>query len=270
MPARDDIAFLVGSEKRVRLLRALSAAADSPSNLATRCSCARETAQRTLRGFRERGWVQKVEGEYALTGAGQIVLDAYDAMEQSVEAADRLADFLLYAEDVVADLPRSVLRELEVTNATTEDPHAPIDRFLSVIGTEPVSSFRGITPIVSRIFNESVWSVVESESTVELVLDESVLETSEREYPVALRRAFELDNMELYVSPAPLTFGLAIIDDRVFVGAYTEAGNLIAGIDGSEDQFVRWAENLFERRKAGAQPVEQGDVAVPSYQPDSD
>ncbi len=264
MTARDSIAFLVGSEKRLTLLRELADGADTPSSLATRSSCARETAQRTLREFVDRGWTKQTGAEYELTGAGTIVLDAYDEFAAEMETADRLSDFLLYADDVVSDLPRSVLAEVKVTNTTAENPHATIDRYLSVLGNDHVATFRGITPIVSRIFNEAAQGVIDGETRIELVIDESVLQTSEQEYSEALHRAFELENMDLYQSPESLDFGLAVIDGHVFVGAYTESGRLVSSIDGTDERFRQWALERFESFRESSRQLDRQDTNLAS------
>jgi predicted transcriptional regulator len=264
MTARDSIAFLVGSDKRLSLLRELADGSDTPSTLASRSSCARETAQRTLGEFVDRGWAKQTGTEYELTGAGQIVLDAYDEFAAEMETADRLSDFLLYADDVVSDLPRSVLAEVEVTNTTAENPHATIDRYLSVLGTDHVSTFKGISPIVSRIFNEAAQGVTDSETMIELVIDESVLQTSQREYSESLLRAFELENMDLYLSPDPLDFGLAVIDGHVFVGAYTESGRLVSSIDGTDERFRQWALDRFESYRENCRELDLQDTNLAS------
>lgn len=249
MSARDEIAFLVGSESRVAILRALRKHPHRPSELATECSCARETAQRTVSAFAERGWAEKEtdDGRYALTAAGEMVANGYEEFEATVAVADRFSVLLANVGSVVADLDPVVLRRLHGTTATSDNPHAPINRFLTVAGSDYVDEFRGITPIVSRIFNEAAERIIGPESSVQLVIDERVFETSASEYPEDLTRAYELDQFQLFVSPKRLEFGLMLVDGHAYLAAYDEQGNLIASIDGTDDDFVDWAERTYAR-----------------------
>jgi predicted transcriptional regulator len=253
MTPRESIAFLVGSESRVTILRNLCEQSWRPTELAEASSCARETAQRTLTSFSDRGWVKKNGGgKYELTPAGRMVASEYEQFEQTVEAADRLSVLLANVGDAVADLDADVLSRLNAATATTENPHAPINRFLSVVGDDPVDEFQGITPIVSRVFNQAAERIIGPKSEVELVIDEDVLETSATEYPDALERAFELDQFTLYLSPTELTFGLMIVDGSVYLGAYDDNGNLVASVDGDDEEFVTWARNVYERHRGAA------------------
>ncbi|WP_231751490.1 winged helix-turn-helix domain-containing protein [Halogeometricum sp. CBA1124] len=267
MSARGEIAFLVGSESRVAVLRGpFRDQPYRPSELAAECSCARETAQRTVTAFADRGWVEKLtdDGRYALTAAGDVVAESYDEFEATVAVADRLSVLLSNLGDVAVDLDPVVLDRLHAAEATADNPHAPINRFLTVAGEEHVERFRGITPIVSRIFNEAAARVIGPESSVELVVDEAVLETSASEYPDDLERAFELDQFRLFVAPAKLDFGLMIIDGHAYLAAYDSQGTILASVDGTDDEFVAWAERTFRRCRESTRPFtatqEGGDV----------
>ncbi|SFR69522.1 helix-turn-helix transcriptional regulator [Halogeometricum limi] len=247
MSTREAIAFLVGSESRLELLRTLRDRPSRPSELADECSCARETAQRTVGAFVDRGWARKENGRgrYALTASGVLVAEGYEAFEARVSVADRFSVLLENLGGVVSDLDPVVFDRLRGTTATPDDPHAPIDRFLAVVGTETVSEFRGVTPIVSRVFNEAARRIIGQQSNVELVIDERVFETSASEYPDDLTRAYELDQFDLFVCPERLTFGLMLVDGHAYLAAYDDHGNLLASVDGTDREFVEWAERTY-------------------------
>lgn len=261
MSTRDEIAFLVGSESRVAILRALRKQPYRPSELAMECSCARETAQRTVSAFVDRGWAEKEteDGRYALTAAGDMVADGYDEFEATVAVADRFSVLLANVGSVVADLDPVVLRRLHGTAATSDNPHAPINRFLTVAGSDYVDEFRGVTPIVSRIFNEAAERIIGPDSNVQLVIDERVFETSASEYPDDLARAYELDQFELFVSPQRLEFGLMLVDGHAYLAAYDDRGNLMASVDGTDDDFVAWAERTYARYRSDSYTPPVGD-----------
>ncbi|WP_363464018.1 helix-turn-helix transcriptional regulator [Halogeometricum borinquense] len=254
MSAREEISFLVGSESRIAILKALQSSPSRPSELAAACSCARETAQRTVSAFAEKGWVEKQtdSGTYALTAAGSVVADSYDEFETTVAVADSLSVLLSNLGTIVSDLDPTILHRLHGATATDDDPHAPINRFLTVVGDDYVDDFRGITPIVSRVFNQAAERVIGPDSNIELVIDERVYETSVSEYPDDLQRAFELDQFQLFVSATKLDFGLMLVDNHAFLGAYDQHGNLIASVDGTDEAFVEWAEQTYQQYRADA------------------
>jgi predicted transcriptional regulator len=255
MTAREDIAFLVGSECRVETLRALDDDPLRPSSLAGHVSCARETAQRNLAGFVDRNWVEKRDGKYRLTAAGRMVLDRYRELERTVDSAERLSVFLANVGDVGERVDPDLLANQTVTTSTPENPHAPIERWLGMVDGV-VDSYVGITPIVSRVFNEAAERAIGPETEMELIIDQSVLEASRERFPDALELAFELDQFTLWVSSADLEFGLAICDGHVWVAAYDEFGNVVASVDGGDDAFVAWARETYDEYRERARRAE--------------
>ncbi|WP_152041466.1 helix-turn-helix transcriptional regulator [Salinigranum salinum] len=261
MTAREDVAYLVGSECRVETLRTLAEEPLRPSALAERVSCARETAQRNLSGFGERNWVQKRDGAYRLTPAGRMVLGQYHRLERTVECADRLEVFLTHVGDALDDIDPELLAGQTVTTSTSENPHAPIERWLHIVDGV-VDRYYGITPIVSRVFNEAAERAIGPDTEMELVIDHSVLETSREQFPEALELALELDQFTLWISPAELEFGLTICDDHVWVAAYDELGNVVACVDGDDETFVRWARDIYDEHRERSQRAESENVSI--------
>jgi predicted transcriptional regulator len=260
MTTREDIAFLVGSACRVETLYVLGDEPLGPSNLAERVSCARETAQRNLSGFVERSWVRKHDGTYELTAAGRMVLDQYSRLERTVENAERLTVFLENAGGIVDRVDPDQLAEQTVTTSTPEHPHAPIERWLDIVDGI-VDSYCGIAPIVSRVFNEAAEGAIGEETRMELVIDDSVLETSRERFPDALELALELDQFTLWISPVEIDFGLAISDGHVWLAAYDDLGNVVASVDGDDDAFVEWAHEIYEEHRERSRRAERRNVS---------
>ncbi|MFB6252321.1 MAG: helix-turn-helix transcriptional regulator [Halobellus sp.] len=256
MTAHEDIAFITGSEVRIAVLHALRTTTATPTTLAEECSCARETAQRTVSAFVERGWAEKVSTKegYRLTRAGELIAESYEEFERCIEVSDKFRKFLANLRGSAPNLDCALLSGATAAKATVESPHAPIERFLAVVDDGTVETFRGVTPIVSRVFNRAAGRVIGQDSEVELIVDQDVLSASASEYPDALSRAEELPGFTLLVSPEPLEFGLMIIDGHAYVGAYDDEGNLVASADSDDEAFVAWAEQTFSRIQAEAEP----------------
>ncbi|WP_241430532.1 helix-turn-helix transcriptional regulator [Haloferax volcanii] len=258
MSAREDVAFLVGSQSREAILRALAVEPRRPTALAEHCDCARETAQRTLAGFCDRGWAKKrSDGLYHLTPGGTMVHERYERFIETVECADRMSEFLANAADICENAPPGVLGQMNITTAADNDPHAPLNRYLTIVGSEPVDRFRGVTPIVSRVFNESAEAVLGEDTRMELIVDRGVLERSMDAYPDSFERARDLDQFELRVTEENLDFGLLVVDGHGLVSAYDEHNNLAALVDGDASEVVSWVENLYESVRSKSVPIDR-------------
>ncbi|MFC7203352.1 helix-turn-helix transcriptional regulator [Haloferax namakaokahaiae] len=256
MDARKDIAFLVGSESREAILDALATEPRRPTELATVCGCARETAQRTLAGFCDRNWVEKHAEKYRLTPGGRMVYEQYVELVGTVTQVDLTSEFLTNATGPIAGVPQSVLEQVTVTTAVGGDPHAPLNRYLTVLGDEPVDEFRGISPIVSRVFNEAAERVIGPGTRMELIIDSEVLQRSMDSYPDALEQAHELEQFTLRVSEESIDFGLLLVDEHALVAAYDGDGNMVALIDGDEPAVLEWAQSVYDAVSANATAIE--------------
>jgi predicted transcriptional regulator len=125
-----------------------------------------------------------------------------------------------------------------------------------VLGDEPVEKFRGISPIVSRVFNESAERVIGPGTQMELIIDSEVLQHSITSYPDALARAHELEQFTLCVSEESIDFGLLLVDGYALVAAYDDDGNMVALIDGDEPEVLEWAQSVYDAVWANSTEIE--------------
>lgn len=253
MTPREHIAFLTGSEHRVRLLRALDAPR-RPCELDDEQPASRATIQRTLGGFEERGWVVKDGRTYRLTAAGDIVRQAYDEMASVVETVDETDGSLSLLSDV--GLPPAAIAAATVTTASATTPHAPIERYLGAVRDADPDRFRGICPVLSVMLDEAHAAVVADGTPTDLVIDEATFEAAREHDPDGLDRAERTPSFSLYVHPEPIEFGLGILEDHVFVGAHDDRGRCRAMLDGTNRELYEWAVATFEECVGDARTVE--------------
>jgi predicted transcriptional regulator len=175
-----------------------------------------------------------------------MVLETYTRLEETVESADRLSVFFANCDSIVDEVSPELLAEQTITTSTSDNPHAPIERWLRLVDGV-VDEYYGITPIVSRVFNKAAENAIGPETEMELVIDESVLETSRERFPDALELALELDQFTLWVAPFEVEFGLTIADGHVWLAAYDDMGNVVASVDGDDERFVAWAHDCYRR-----------------------
>lgn len=253
MGAREHIAFLAGSENRVRVLEALRERPYRQSELTERCGVSRSTAHRILGGLSERDWVRKDDGQYRTTAGGEFVLDRYETLEAAIERVEERGSFLNRLGGLATTLPPAALGEATVVSTTPEDPQAAIGYLAETIATATAETFYAISPIVSPMLNEAAWGLIEAGAHMELLIDTSVLDASRVAYPAALEDAYRIENFELYVHPGDLDFSLTILDGRVLVGAFDERGILRECLDGTDEALVEWATTVYEDHRAAAE-----------------
>ena len=176
-----------------------------------------------------------------------MIAGSYAEFEECVDVTTRFRHLLANLDGRVDGLTCEVLAETTRTRATPENPHASVNRLLELMDREQIDTLRGVTPIVSRVFNQAAADVIGPETDVDLIIDRDVLDASTAEYPEALKRAERLPGFTLYVSPEEVGFGLVVIDGHAWLGAYDDQGNLVASADDDGGPFLPWVRDAFAR-----------------------
>ncbi|MWG36030.1 helix-turn-helix transcriptional regulator [Halomarina oriensis] len=255
MTAREEVAFLVGSEHRVAVMRALREESARPCELERELVASRATVQRALSGLADRGWVEKRDGEYRQTGAGLLVFRAYRQLTDVVGTVEDVGSPLSLLDSVTDDLPVTALRTATATTATAKTPHAPLERYASLLREREVDTLRGICPVLSPVFNEVHRPLFDAGVDMELVIDEQTLEAAETTTPDNHATAMSADSFTLFVVE-DLDFGLSLFGDTAVVAAYDDQGRFRACLDDDGGPLVTWANDLYERYRNGAHVLE--------------
>ena len=256
MSAREQVAFLVGSEHRLAVMEALREGSARPCGLERSLTASRATVQRALSGLEERGWVEKRDGEYHLTAAGLFVLRAFDDLTEVVETVADVGDPLALFDGLTTDLPVEALRSARMTAADATTPHAPIERYAALLDGADVDRLRAVCPVSSPVFNEVHRPLVEDRVSIDLVIDEETLAAARQVAPETHAAALDDDLFSLYVVDADLSFGVSLFDGVAVVGAYDDQGRFRACLDGRDDALVEWATSLFEEHRGRARTLE--------------
>jgi predicted transcriptional regulator len=250
------IRFLTSSENRIRLLETLEDEPARPATLAEKLPMSRSSIQRNLRAFGERGWVVRTDDGYRCSFGGRLLLHRYRDLASTAHLTDEYGRFLDALADAGLALSPDDLEDVTITTATRHDPHAPLRWYADRVAEVDTTTFRGIAPVVSPLFNDAHRALISTVVDAELVIDEDGLSTSRTGYPEALATAIETDTLELYVHPDSLSFGLSLFDEDAFVGAYDDAGQFVACFEGSDDDFRERVRTVYEEHRAAARTVE--------------
>ena len=250
-----DLQFLTGSRHRATILAALSEEPLRPTELCDRVEATRTTVQRILAGFRERTWAEKIDGRYRATLTGRRVHERYRTLWETVERADRLAPLATHLDPFDEPLPAEAFERGTITEATEQEPLAAVDRIVEWLRDSQGDHIETTTPIVANTFNETVSRLLETELSVEMVIDENVLERSMTDFETALERGQTHECVDVWVAPEPLTDGLMVRSDRAAVVAYDETNNVRAVLESDDETVVEWGRRQFERTKDRARPL---------------
>jgi predicted transcriptional regulator len=215
----------------------------------------RATSHRFTRWLEDRGYAERVDGVYRLTGEGEVVAEAVVQFERKIRTADRLAPLL----DVICEDHRDFLVEpfenATVTVATPADPYAPVTRFLALL--RECERFRGfntthmIPPGLADIYGDP-FAVCD----VELISPADVVQSLSSGADDRVRQRRRDDHLKLRTRDA-LPYGLALFDDRVGIGGYDEeTGTMRVFVDTDTAIARAWGERVYETFKTNSIPIE--------------
>jgi hypothetical protein len=226
-------------------------------DLEAQLEVSRATSHRFTRWLEEKGYADRVDGVYHLTGEGEVVAEAVIQFERKIRTADRLAPLL----DVICDDHRDFVVEpfedATVTVATPSDPYAPVTRFLTLLrGCERFRGFNTthmIPPGLADIYGDPF-----ADCEVELIYLPDVVDSLEQRDD-GFRRTLDGDHLKLRTRDA-LPYGLALFDgenrDRVGIGGYDEeTGTMRVFVDTDTAIARAWAERVYGTFRRDSEPL---------------
>lgn len=252
----DEIAFLVGSAHRVRILGALyDRDACSRDELRELVDASRTTVQRNVQALEERGWITNSSVEYDITPVGALVTEELLGLVETMQLATDLRKALrwLPREELGFDLRE--LRDAAVTVASPTSPYAPVDQLVTAL--ETATRFRGLFATASLATVEVLQSragVADTHWCVILTADgREALSSDYAERFASLRAA---DALDLHAYPGDVPFYLGLLDDEVQLG-FTDGDGVLKALVQSTSPTVReWADDTFEAYYDESAPVE--------------
>lgn len=252
---QDDVQFLTGSHHRAAILDVVCDEPLRPTDVCDRVAVTRTTVQRVLSGFVDRQWVQKRDGRYRATVTGYRVNGQYQTLRTVVGRADTLAPLAGHLDEIGDDLPAAAFESGTVTAASDQNPLAAVDRVVEWFTERREAHLRVVTPIVARTFNETVAGLLEGELSIDIVIDEDVLERSAAEFETALERSKIHESVSTFVHDEPLSAGLLIGPDSGALVAYDETNNVRGLVESADEEFRTWLADRFERIKSRSRPL---------------
>lgn len=257
---QDVAQFLADSPDRLALLERLREGAGGPATLADDLDCARRSVQRNLAAFAERGWVERGDGGYHLTTAGDLAATTHADYLDRLERLDRFAPLLRHL-DVDHAPPLSMLGDADLVVASPENPQAPVHAYVDHLKRFEGDTVRMCSPILSRIFHEAHASLARQGVHTALVLSEATAEKARQLNPLEFEAVLRVGVLDLYTHPDPVPFGLVVGKNRLLLAGYDEEGHLEACLASDDPDLVEWGNDCFDRYRERSVKVElSGDL----------
>lgn len=260
----ETIAFLAGSENRVRVLTTLAERSLSRTDLRDATGVSRATLARILSDLEGRGWVRRDDGDYTATPAGRELVAAFATATETAAALETLGDLAQWFpfDDVGFDVRH--LHDARVVRPTKTDAIRPVNRSLELIGgagrIRLVASQHA--PPAVEAFRDGVEA---GRLQFDLVVTRGALDavsTSVRDTENIRFLAGHPDS-SVAVTDADIDCNYAANDDTIVLTVADDNGAPQAIVESEAPAVRAWFDDYFETMRAGATPLEPADLPDP-------
>lgn len=263
----------------IRYASGLEALVNGPRDrreLERQLDVSKTTSYRFTRSFEDLGLIEKSEGKYALTAAGEEVRDAVVTFETIVQTGLRLGPVLEAVRDTTPAIDLEAFADASVTTTDRGDPHSAVSRCIELV--KETETLRGVYvgAIIPLYISDIGQRIIDGMETVNVGSPVRIAEVL-AESPAECHDVCASGNLTIYLHN-DLSYGLVILDDRVGIGIPgSDTRRLQMFVDTESSAAREWAVTVFESYKAEAvkmegfspwevrQALEQGPLDVDSF-----
>lgn len=249
----DDAECLIGLlSRRHDLLNLLGEESRSKSELESTLNISRSTVDRAVRNLEAESIVARASGGVSLTQYGRIVLDGYRQFRAGLVGLEA-AKSLFSSFDSDETVPFDMFRDASVVTSDRRSPHRPTVAFQQFLvdATDVKSVITGVVPEYVRTCHQQV---VENGSTVEVVVESSVLEKVLTRYWDRVVDMLDTGRLTIFEVGTDPTYSVQVADTDSREAAILTYGD--SGVTGfvrsARPEAVAWAETVFDRHKSNA------------------
>lgn len=271
----DDVDFLARSAHRVEVLRTLASGDRTRRDLHDETGISQPTLGRVLGAFEDRNWVERKSPEYALTPLGELVVEAFEDLLETVETVHRLGGVLrkLPTEEMPFDVR-------EFADATVWEPE-PGNTFDHIRRMETVwyeadrARMLGSTlgPMSPEERRELISGKDHSDRRVETIVSPGMFEkgmevTEEIEMTEFAREMLESGRARGYLYDGPIPLILVVADGTAML-APTDENGVPTVVVVTENEAIRsWVETTLDEYREQSVEVTADDLPPPDSHDD--
>jgi len=250
-----DVEFLARSPYRVDALAALSEGPRSRAELRELTDASASTVGRLLCEFEKRRWIRRNGHRYEATQLGRFVAGGMAELIDRIETERALRDVWGLLGARRDGLRIEMVSDAEVTVAVAEDPYAPVNRFVSLLGGTDRFRFVGFDLALVEPCRDELRGLILAGMEAEIIDPPNAARYVASTYREHCAEPLESGNLTIRVHDDLPTYGLALFDDRVGISGYDpESGSVRVMIDTDSVQVRRWAETTYADYRAQARP----------------
>lgn len=255
-------AYVVDIARRIPFLAELREGSRTATQLEETLDTSRTTVHRATSTLESHGLVERAGDQFHLTDLGSLVASAGCSFQQRASQAKRLTPvYDMLAEPPVRPDPKLFV-DATVTVAEPGDPYAPVRRFMTVVRDAASLKWFDTAPVPPTT-HEVLSGELLNGMTADLMFEPQLTRTLQSNHPTLADDIGAMEKVTLFVHNH-LPFGLAVVDDRVGIGATCpETGILRVFTDTTDPGAVEWGEALFEDYRSEATPLEEAGLATP-------
>lgn len=254
--ALGDVAFLARSENRVAILRALGTRSRTRRELEDETGVSRSTLGRALGDLEERRWVERDGQTYATTTAGDLILDQFVPLLETMGGLRTLEDAvdLLPIEEMSLDIRH--LADAQVVTPTELNPTAPYDYHIETLqdADNVYATARTGPPSCVTALHEMVTS---GHLDATLVLDRTYLGALSADEEM-MRQWCEMaaGSATIQSHEGPIPYVLFVLDETIQLWPCDDTGITWGVVESEDSRVLSWARATIEDYRNQARPLE--------------
>jgi predicted transcriptional regulator len=248
----DLFVFLTASKTRLDVLEQLESDSLSAAELSDDLPVTVPTVYRALNALEDRELLDW-QDEPELTETGMDVHEEYHLLADTITWVTDHAETLNHLSDVARTLPARELVQSdgELVVNSMANPEAVLNHLKDRVEVLSPERIWCVLPSMCTFIERIGQPILERGTEIKVVVDEAVLDVARQSHPQALSAIADAQSAELFIHPEKLRFGLAILNDSVFVFIYDER-SLIACLETTSEVLDTWAADVFQARYQAA------------------
>lgn len=251
--ALDDIEYLSSSEYRVKILDTVSASACDRHEIQEETGASRVTTLRILNQFEDREWIKRTEDEYSTTPLGDLVLEEFSSLVDSMEKAEKLREVvvILPTDDMGMDITH--FSDARITFPDPENPFRQQERELELI-----RNAERLWVVVDRAIPQHVKTASESVKRGSLkfrgVLTSGFIDELP-EKPELSAYFYDMTDSggKTWEYDGEIPYNMLIVDDTVSLWLCTDGGTAL--LESDNQKVLDWGESMFESYREESKKV---------------
>jgi predicted transcriptional regulator len=260
----DDVGFLARSPHRVAVLRALATGPRARPDLHDGTGIPQPTLGRVLGGFEARNWVERRDRAYALTALGELVVEAFEDLLDTVAAVQRVGDVLVQLPTDDLDVDLRAFADATVTTPEAGGVFAPVDRLTERFFEADHARIlvHSAPPGTQSDHVNRGERFQESDRVVESINSAAALDQARAspETAALVRAGSESGRAVIYEYHDEIPFVLAVTDDATLLAPTDDQGVPTALLETDSEPVRVWAEATLDAYRDRARRVTPEDL----------